>query len=176
MCVLCSLLEAIHGNNHSKAPPLSQVGVVGAGAMGRGIAQICAQAGLKVQLFDTVPDASEAAPRYLEDVWRALETKGKLTDPDVEAALSRLQICSALDDLRSCDLVIEAIVERLDVKRDLVAKLEAIVFEDAIIASNSSSLSITAIGAAAKRPQRFVGYHFFNPVPLMKSLRLWTEC
>ncbi|SAL06041.1 3-hydroxyacyl-CoA dehydrogenase [Caballeronia calidae] len=152
--------------------PITQVGIVGAGAMGRGIAQICAQAGLKVWLSDTQPEACEAARKQLRDVWRILATKGKMTDADADAALSRVHTCSTLEDLRSCDLVVEAIVERLDAKRELIEKLETIVSEDAIIASNSSSLSITAIGAVAKRPQRVVGYHFFNPVPLMKVVEV----
>lgn len=152
--------------------PITRIGIIGAGAMGRGIAQICAQAGLDVRLFDTQPEACEAARRNLLDIWRTLASKGRMSDADVDAALSRLHLCGSLDDTAQCDLVIEAIVERLDVKRDLVAKLEAIVSPEAIIASNSSSLSITAIGAGALRPQRIVGYHFFNPVPLMKVVEV----
>jgi 3-hydroxybutyryl-CoA dehydrogenase len=156
----------------STRTPIAQIGIVGAGAMGRGIAQICAQAGLQVRLFDTQPGAGDAARRNLRDIWRTLESKGKMSNRDVDASLSRLHACAALDDMAPCDLVIEAIVERLDVKRELVANLEAIVSANAIIASNSSSLSITAIGAGAQRPQRIVGYHFFNPVPLMKVVEV----
>ena len=140
--------------------------------MGRGIAQIAAQAGLTVNLFDVNAQAVAAARQYLQDTFAKLADKGKISAADSEANLARVKACNALEDLAGCDMVLEAIVERLDVKRDLVAKLEAILREDAVIASNTSSLSITAIAVGAKLPGRVVGYHFFNPVPLMKVVEV----
>ncbi|MBY4895796.1 3-hydroxyacyl-CoA dehydrogenase [Cupriavidus sp. AU9028] len=151
---------------------IQTLGIVGTGAMGRGIAQIAAQAGLTVRLFDVNPDAVAAARKYLQDTFAKLAEKGKMSAEDGKAALERVLPCSALEDLADCDMVLEAIVERLEVKRDLVARLEAIVRPDAVIASNTSSLSITAIAVGAKHPGRVVGYHFFNPVPLMKVVEV----
>lgn len=148
------------------------IGIVGAGAMGRGIAQIAAQAGLAVKLHDQDPAAIEAALQYLRETFGRLAAKGKITAEDGSAALSRVAPCEAIETLAGCDLVIEAIVERLDVKRDLVSRLETIIGQDAIIASNTSSLSITSIAAGARHPGRIAGFHFFNPVPLMKVVEV----
>ncbi|MEX3959768.1 3-hydroxyacyl-CoA dehydrogenase [Trinickia sp. EG282A] len=152
--------------------PVETLGIVGAGAMGRGIAQIAAQAGLAVRLFDTSPEAVTAARQHLQDTLSKLANKGKLSSDEVVAALARVCPCSALEELAGCDVVVEAIVEKLDVKRDLVAKLETVVRPTAIIASNTSSLSITAIAAGAKYVGRIAGFHFFNPVPLMKVVEV----
>ena len=151
---------------------IQTIGVVGAGAMGRGIAQIAAQAGLTVRLYDTSADAIAAARQSLRETWDKLAQKGKLSAAHASAALERVVAASSLEALADCQLVIEAIVERLDVKRELFAKLEAIVGADCILASNTSSLSITAIAAGCKQPQRVAGYHFFNPVPLMKVVEV----
>ncbi|CAB3860138.1 3-hydroxyadipyl-CoA dehydrogenase [Achromobacter aegrifaciens] len=151
---------------------IQTIGVVGAGAMGRGIAQIAAQAGLRVRLYDTSADAVAAARESLRQTWDKLAQKGKLSAADAQAALERVESATALTDMSNCQLVVEAIVERLDVKRDLFAALEGVVAEDCILASNTSSLSITAIAAACKRPQRVAGYHFFNPVALMKVVEV----
>ncbi|WP_240990094.1 3-hydroxyacyl-CoA dehydrogenase NAD-binding domain-containing protein, partial [Cupriavidus taiwanensis] len=151
---------------------INTLGIVGTGAMGRGIAQIAAQAGLTVNLYDANPQAVEAARKYLQDTLAKLADKGKLSAADAEAALARVKPCGALEDLAGCDMVLEAIVEKLEVKRDLIAKLEAILRDDAIIASNTSSLSITAIAVGSKHPGRIAGYHFFNPVPLMKVVEV----
>jgi 3-hydroxybutyryl-CoA dehydrogenase len=140
--------------------------------MGRGIAQIAAQAGLRVRLYDTSADAVAAARESLRQTWDKLAQKGKLSAADAQAALERVESATALTDMSNCQLVVEAIVERLDVKRDLFAALEGVVAEDCILASNTSSLSITAIAAACKRPQRVAGYHFFNPVALMKVVEV----
>jgi 3-hydroxybutyryl-CoA dehydrogenase len=153
-------------------PDIQTVGIVGTGAMGRGIAQIAAQAGLTVNLYDANPQAVEAARQYLQDTLDKLAAKGRISADDAGATLARVKPCGKLEDLAGCDVVVEAIVERLGVKRDLVAKLEAIVRPDAIIASNTSSLSITAIAVGAKHPGRIAGYHFFNPVPLMKVVEV----
>jgi len=151
---------------------IQTIGVVGAGAMGRGIAQIAAQAGLRVRLYDTSADAIAAARESLRQTWEKLAQKGKLSAADAQAALERVESATALTDMSACQLVVEAIVERLDVKRDLFAALEGVVSADCILASNTSSLSITAIAAACKRPQRVAGYHFFNPVALMKVVEV----
>jgi 3-hydroxybutyryl-CoA dehydrogenase len=148
------------------------LGVVGAGAMGRGIAQIAAQAGIRVLLHDANADAVAAARESLRQTWDKLAQKGKLDAAQAQAALDRIEPVGDLSGLAGCQLVIEAIVERLDVKREIFSRLEEIVGPDCILASNTSSLSITAIAAACKRPRRVAGYHFFNPVPLMKVVEV----
>jgi 3-hydroxybutyryl-CoA dehydrogenase len=151
---------------------INTVGIVGAGAMGRGIAQIAAQAGLTVRLHDASADAVAAARTSLQQTWDKLVDKGKLSAESARGALDRIVPCHALDELADCELIVEAIVERLDIKRDVFAKLEAVVRDDCILASNTSSLSITAIAAGCRLPARVVGYHFFNPVPLMKVVEV----
>lgn len=151
---------------------INTVGVVGAGAMGRGIAQIAAQAGLLVRLYDNNAQAAAAARASLQQLWDTLAQKGRLGAEQAQAALQRVQPCADLSGLADCQLVIEAIVESLDVKRALFAQLETIVAQQCILASNTSSLSITAIAADCKLPQRVVGYHFFNPVALMKVVEV----
>jgi 3-hydroxybutyryl-CoA dehydrogenase len=148
------------------------VGVVGAGAMGRGIAQIAAQAGSTVKLYDTQPQAVAKARDELFAQWDRLAEKGRMDAASVVQCKQRLLPAATLQDLRNCSLVIEAVVERLDVKKSLFAELEALVANDAVLATNTSSLSVTAIAAGLKRPRRFAGYHFFNPVPLMKVVEV----
>lgn len=151
---------------------IKTVGIVGAGAMGRGIAQIAAQAGLDVLLFDLNAQAIEAARENLRQMWDKLASKGKLSEQQAAESLARVAACADLQDMARADLVIEAVVERLDVKCDLFRQLEGIVAPDCILASNTSSLSITAIAQACERPGRVLGYHFFNPVPLMKVVEV----
>lgn len=153
-------------------PVFSRVGIVGTGAMGRGIAQIAAQAGSTVRLYDTQPDAVVKAREALMAQWDKLVDKGRLTREQADSHVSRVPPAATLADLADCDLVIEAIVERLDVKQTLFAELEGIVRPDAILATNTSSLSVTAIAAGLKHPGRLAGYHFFNPVPLMKVVEV----
>ena len=148
------------------------VGVAGAGAMGRGIAQIAAQAGSTVRLYDTQPQAAQKARGELFAQWDRLKEKGRMDSAGVAASKAGLQVVTTLQELADCDLVIEAIVERLDVKKLLLSQLEAIVRPDCVLATNTSSLSVTAIAAGLKHPQRFAGYHFFNPVPLMKVVEV----
>ncbi len=150
----------------------STVGIVGTGAMGRGIAQIAAQAGSNVMLYDTQPEAIEKARQALGTQWDKLVEKGRLTPEAAAAQKARLLPAGALADLAPCDLVVEAIVEKLDVKKSLFADLEGIVKPTAILATNTSSLSVTAIAASLKRPEQFAGFHFFNPVPLMKVVEV----
>ena len=148
------------------------VGVVGAGAMGRGIAQIATQAGSTVLLFDTQPDAVARARDAVFAQWDKLQEKGRLDAAQVEAFKARLHPAPTLAELSGCDLVIEAVVERLDVKKSLFAELEGLVTPAAVLATNTSSLSVTSIAAGLKHPGRFAGYHFFNPVPLMKVVEV----
>jgi 3-hydroxybutyryl-CoA dehydrogenase len=148
------------------------IGVAGAGAMGRGIAQIAAQAGSTVRLYDTQPEAVQRAIAELGTQWARLQEKGRMDAAAVQAAKGRLQPAATLQDFAGCDLVIEAVVERLDVKKALFTELERIVGPDAVLATNTSSLSVTAIANGLQRPQRVAGYHFFNPVPLMKVVEV----
>jgi 3-hydroxybutyryl-CoA dehydrogenase len=148
------------------------VGVVGAGAMGRGIGQIAAQAGTTVKLFDVQAGAAANARAAVYAQWDKLQQKGRLDADVVQRYRAALTEVASLSDLADCDLVIEAVVERLDVKQALFAELESIVRSDAVLASNTSSLSITAIGAKLQHPERLAGYHFFNPVPLMKVVEV----
>ncbi len=148
------------------------VGVAGAGAMGRGIVQIAAQSGLTVRLFDVQPKALEAARESLAATWTTLSAKGKITQEQAQAALANVHLATEIQTLSDCDLVIEAIIERLDVKQQFFRDLENVVSQDCLLVSNTSSLSITSIAAACKHPERVAGYHFFNPVPLMKVVEV----
>lgn len=153
-------------------PPFARIGVIGAGAMGRGIAQIAAQAGSTVLLFDTQAQASHTAQSSVFAQWDRLGDKGRMTAQQIALCKTRLICAQTLQALSDCQLVIEAVVERLDVKSALFAQLEDIVSASAVLATNTSSLSVTAIGAGLKRPERLAGYHFFNPVPLMKVVEV----
>ena len=148
------------------------LGVIGAGAMGRGIAQVAVVAGYTTLLTDQSPAAAEDARAFISRMVLRAAEKGRLTRAAAEAALGRLHLAPRLDDLKDCAIVIEAIVEELEAKRRLFTELEALVSDDCILASNTSSLSITAIAAACRRPARVAGAHFFNPVPLMKLVEV----
>ncbi len=148
------------------------LGVAGAGAMGRGIAQIAAQAGMRVLLYDLAPAAAGAAREALAATLAGLAAKGKIAQQAAEEAIARIEPVAALAQLAPCDVVIEAIVERLDAKRELFRALEGVVGERCILASNTSSLSVTEIAAACDKPGRVAGCHFFNPVPLMKVVEV----
>jgi 3-hydroxybutyryl-CoA dehydrogenase len=150
----------------------STTGVVGAGAMGRGIAQIAAQAGSQVLIFDTQEGAAQRARDEIVTQWARLQDKGRMDAAAAQACASRLRVASSMSELAACGLVIEAIVERLDVKKTVFKELEGLVAPDAVLASNTSSLSVTAIAAGLERPARVAGYHFFNPVPLMKVVEV----
>ncbi len=140
--------------------------------MGRGIAQIAAQAGSTVKLFDTQPGAAGKAASTLSTQWDKLMDKGRLDSATATSHKSRLLPVAALEDLADCDLVVEAVVERLDVKKSLFLSLEAVVSRQTVLVTNTSSLSVTAIAAGLQHPGRFAGYHFFNPVPLMKVVEV----
>jgi 3-hydroxybutyryl-CoA dehydrogenase len=146
---------------------IGKVGVVGLGTMGAGIAQVCVQAGFETvgrEVSDELGDRGRATiERYLD---RGVE-KGRLTAEERAAALGRLTVTTDLADLAGCDLVIEVIVEELDPKRVLFSELSRVVGPEPILATNTSALSVTAIAAAAERPERVVGLHFFNPAPVL---------
>ncbi len=150
----------------------THIGIVGTGAMGRGIAQIAAQAGAQISLFDMAPQAAENARDAINSTWDKLLEKGKLSSEQVALCKTLLKPCAQLEDLKHCDLIVEAIVEKIDVKQALFKQLETIVSDSCVLATNTSSLPITAIAAALSKPERFVGYHFFNPVPLMKVVEV----
>jgi 3-hydroxybutyryl-CoA dehydrogenase len=153
-------------------PIFSNLGIVGAGAMGRGIAQIAVQAGSSVKLFDMQSGTAQAAQAAVFAQWDKLCEKGRLNPEQTAQYKARLQCAGTLAELSSSDLIVEAVVERLDVKTKLFAELESIVEPSAVLVTNTSSLSVTAIAAQLKRPQQFAGYHFFNPVPLMKVVEV----
>jgi len=148
------------------------VGIVGAGAMGRGIAQIAAEAGLQVMLHDDRPDAIREALGAIAGRWDRHVEKQRVSPQQAEAWAARLHAAETLEDLAKCDIVIEAIVENLEAKRALFQQLEALLPATAVLATNTSSLSVTAIAAVCEHPQRVIGFHFFNPVPLMKVVEV----
>ncbi|MBB4267024.1 3-hydroxyacyl-CoA dehydrogenase [Roseospira visakhapatnamensis] len=148
-------------------PAAAPVGLVGAGTMGVGIAQVAAQAGHRVIWYDRTPEVARAGRDGIAAVLGKRVTRGKMAQADLDAVMARLHLVADLDALADCPLVIEAIIEDMDVKRTIFARLEAIVGDDAVLATNTSSLSITAIGGVLRRPERLVGLHFFNPAPLM---------
>ncbi|MEO8732983.1 MAG: 3-hydroxyacyl-CoA dehydrogenase NAD-binding domain-containing protein, partial [Flavobacteriales bacterium] len=144
-----------------------QIGVIGAGTMGSGIAQVAAQAGHSVVLWDMRKESVDRAITGLRATMDKLVGKGKFSREEADTLLGRITPATELKDLAGCGLVIEAIIEDLGVKKKLFAELEGLVAENAILASNTSSLAITAIGAACARPERVIGLHFFNPAPVM---------
>jgi 3-hydroxybutyryl-CoA dehydrogenase len=153
-------------------PIFKTVGIIGCGAMGKGIAQIAAQCESVIKLFDVNPQAAEKSKKQIAEQWGKLVAKNRM-EAEKAAHFSALLIpVVSLQELCDCDLVIEVIIERLDAKQDLLGQLESIVSEGTVLVSNTSSLAITAIGAKLKRPERFAGYHFFNPVPLMKVVEV----
>jgi len=146
---------------------IRSVGVVGLGTMGAGIAQVCVQAGIETVGREVSAELVETARARIEHyLGRAIE-KGRLSEEDKEAALARLQTTTDLGDLADCDLVVEAIVEELEAKQNLFRELDGIVGLEAVLATNTSALSVTAIAGATKHPERVVGMHFFNPAPVL---------
>ncbi len=143
----------------------SIIGVIGAGAMGSGIAQVAAMAGHNVVLFDTNAAALDKAKASLTTTLNKLAEKGKIADASV--VLARFQFATELQAFADCGLVIEAIIENLDIKKKVFADVEAVVSESCVLATNTSSLSVTSIAAACKKADRVIGLHFFNPAPLM---------
>ncbi|GGL90990.1 3-hydroxyacyl-CoA dehydrogenase [Streptomyces fumigatiscleroticus] len=145
----------------------SPVAVVGTGTMGQGIAQVALVAGHPVRLYDAVPGRADDAAAAIGARLDRLVEKDRLTAADRDAARARLLPAASLAELADCGLVVEAVLERLDVKQDLFRELEGVVADDCLLATNTSSLSVTAVGGALANPGRFVGLHFFNPAPLL---------
>lgn len=149
-----------------------KIAIIGTGTMGIGIAQIAAQAGIEVLLFDVKQDAAKQALHSLQMLLKKLAVKGKFTDEQLQGTLSNLIVVEDITAIAKVDIVIEAIIEDLEIKQQLFQQLEKIVAAKTILASNTSSLSVTAIASVCAHPERVAGLHFFNPVPLMKIVEV----
>ena len=151
---------------------IERVGVIGSGIMGAGIAQVFAASGFQVTLQDVVPDALEKAGQRIRKSLDKLAQKGKI-DADAPAqTMERLNCTREIDELKTVDFVVEAIVERSEVKKELFGRLDGICRAETILGSNTSSISITEIAAATRRPEQVIGMHFMNPVPIMKLVEV----
>lgn len=148
------------------------IGIVGAGTMGTGIAQIAAANGHTVHLYDAYPEQLRTSEEGLRRILARQVEKERMTSAERDELLGRIQWADHMVSFSKCNLVVEAIIEELDVKRDQFARLEAIVPKECMLATNTSSLSIASISSALKRPERFLGIHFFNPAPLMKLVEI----
>ncbi|MGE3610503.1 MAG: 3-hydroxybutyryl-CoA dehydrogenase [Bacteriovoracaceae bacterium] len=144
------------------------VGIVGAGQMGRGIAQVAAQSGFDVILYDAFKTSLDFGHNFIKTQLDKGAEKGKWSADEAKSAFAKIKATLELNDLRNCDLVVEAATEKKDLKFDIFKKLDEVVKADGILASNTSSISITEIAANTKRPSQVAGMHFMNPVPVMK--------
>ncbi|HYP25644.1 MAG TPA: 3-hydroxyacyl-CoA dehydrogenase family protein [Blastocatellia bacterium] len=152
---------------------IEKISVIGAGTMGHGIAQVSAQAGYSVALYDVAPDFVARGIARVEENLRKGVDRGKTTAREMEETLSRIRAASALEDAAGdADLVIEAVVERLDAKQEIFRELDRLCKPGALLATNTSSLSVESIASATARPDRVIGMHFFNPVHIMKLLEI----
>ncbi|MDI7730434.1 3-hydroxyacyl-CoA dehydrogenase [Acinetobacter baumannii] len=151
---------------------IQTMALIGTGIMGMGIAQIAAQAGVEVRLFDAKPGAAEQGLEKLKATLEKLAAKGKLTEQQLADTLARFVVLEKIEDVAGVDLVVEAIIENLEIKQSLFKQLESIVSKDTILATNTSSLSVTAIASNLEHQGRLAGFHFFNPVPLMKIVEV----
>jgi 3-hydroxybutyryl-CoA dehydrogenase len=154
------------------AQPAKIIGVLGAGTMGAGIAQLACRSGAETLLYDPIPEALEKGLEKARDGLRKEAARGKLSEQEAADASERLHSATDLEALVDCELVIEAVPERIELKHEIYRTLEGIVGEECILASNTSSLLVTAIAAATERPERVVGMHFFNPAPVMRLLEV----
>jgi len=152
--------------------PIQTVGIIGAGTMGSGIAQVCAVAALDVVLTDVKDALVEKGVTAVGRNFDRLVAKSKLSVADKEAAIARIKCATSFDALAPVDIVIEAATENLDVKQTILKRIGSVVRPDAIVASNTSSVSITKLASAISRSDRFVGMHFFNPVPIMELVEI----
>lgn len=151
---------------------IEKVMVIGAGQMGAGIAQVCAQSGFQVLLNDVNEEALDKGMKNIEKLLSRAVEKERISETDKTDTINRLTPSSEIKDAGSCDLIIEAIVENMDVKTKVFSNLDALAPKHAILASNTSSLPITEIAAATKRPEQVIGMHFMNPVPVMKLVEI----
>ena len=151
---------------------MTRIAVVGAGLMGSGIAQVTAHAGYDVVLHDTTSEALERALTAIRSSQERFVAKNKMTLDDVAAARARISTTTDIDDVAGAEIVVEAVFEQLDVKREVFARLAAIVADDAVLATNTTAIPITQIASAVSRPERVVGAHFFSPVPMMRLCEL----
>ncbi|MEE2690985.1 MAG: 3-hydroxybutyryl-CoA dehydrogenase [Pseudomonadota bacterium] len=151
---------------------INTVGIIGAGQMGTGIAQVFAAAGCKVWLHDVDPDRIKRSFAVIEKNLGRQAAKGNINDADMAKAMQNLSPAPRLDDLGNCDLVIEAATENLAIKKKIFGELSAVLKEDALMASNTSSISITGLAAVTDRPDRFIGLHFMNPAPVMQLVEV----
>ena len=151
---------------------IDRMAVIGGGQMGSGIAQVAAQAGVEVVIADASPELAKKAVDKLGATLAKLVEKGKLSTADRDALLARITPAASLDDCAGADLAVEAIVENEGVKKELFKKLDGLLAPHALLASNTSSISITALAAATKRPEKFVGMHFMNPPPVMQLIEI----
>jgi 3-hydroxybutyryl-CoA dehydrogenase len=151
---------------------IQKIGVVGCGLMGAGIAQVSAQSGLATIVREVSAELLEKGLKAIDKNLSRQVEKGAITEATKNEIRGRLKGTTALEDLKDCDLIVEAIIEKLPAKRELFSALDSLCLPQTIFASNTSSLTITEIAASTKRPQRFVGLHFFNPVPVMKLLEV----
>ena len=156
-----------------KVDDVKVVGVLGAGTMGNGIAQVCAMAGFEVIMRDIKQEFVDRGMQTIKKSLSKFVEKGKISEDDMNATLSRIKTTLDLKDFENVDVVIEAVIENMDVKKQVFKELSEIVKrEDAIFASNTSTLSITEMATVVKKPENFVGIHFMNPVPLMKGVEI----
>jgi 3-hydroxybutyryl-CoA dehydrogenase len=151
---------------------ISKLAVIGAGQMGSGIAQVASQAGLSVTVADATPELAAKSVEKLGATLRKLVEKGKLTEAQRAEVAGRIRAARSLEDCAGADLAIEAIVENEGVKKELFRKLDALLPSHAILASNTSSISITALAASTRRPSQFIGMHFMNPPPVMQLVEI----
>ena len=154
------------------AKTIQKIGVVGAGTMGNGIAQTFAVSGYAVVLCDVAQQALDRGVATVKNSLARLASKEKITAADADAAFGRIKATTTMEDFHDCDLIVEAVVERFEVKKAIIAELDRICSEDTILASNTSSISLTRIAATSKAPQRVIGMHFFNPVPMMQLVEI----
>ena len=148
------------------------IGVCGAGAMGRGIVQVASVGGVRVKVFDINKEQLEGALKFIDNMLGRAVEKGRMEEKARQDAISRIELVGAISDLSDCEIVIEAATENLEIKKKIFAEIEDVVSDSTIIATNTSSLSVTTIASACKRPERIAGFHFFNPVPLMKLVEV----
>jgi 3-hydroxybutyryl-CoA dehydrogenase len=151
---------------------VEKIGVVGCGIMGSGIAQVCAQSGYQVFVSDISDELLKKGLKSIDSFLSRSVSKGKMSSQDKEAILSRIKGTTHINDFSGCDLIIEAVPEVLEMKKDIFRQLDQVCPEHTILASNTSVLSVTDLAAVTKRPGKVVGMHFANPVPLMKSLEM----